>query len=196
MDKHISFKQYRNADLIIWAVVVAATQLLITLAANHWFAFAYVVSPIAVVTCLVMMRWGPWAAIHTVVGSLVFTVASGGQWQHYLIFGLGNLLGTAGLLFFRFLGKERVRNSATLCVAFAISVQALMLLGRAIVAFFLGYSLAECWNLMTADLLSVLFTAVAIWIARRADGLFEDQKHYLIRTQEENNDGPGANSNF
>ena len=39
----------------------------------------------------------------------------------------------------------------------------------------------------TTDSLSLLFTFVIIWIARKLDGVYEDQKHYLLRinTKEE-----------
>ena len=33
----------------------------------------------------------------------------------------------------------------------------------------------------TTDSLSLLFTFVIIWIARKLDGVYEDQKHYLLR---------------
>ena len=31
----------------------------------------------------------------------------------------------------------------------------------------------------------ILFTLVIIWIVRRVEGLFEDQKHYLLRIAQE-----------
>ena len=37
----------------------------------------------------------------------------------------------------------------------------------------------------TTDALSILFTLVILWIARRLDGVYEDQKHYLLRIQKE-----------
>ncbi len=186
MDKRISLQQYRNIDLGIMAVVLLITQVLISLATNVWFKWEmYVVSPVAVITALVMMRWGPWAGIHAVLGGLVYTVMAGGNWQHYLIFGLGNLLSLLALLMLKLFGKERVRTSVTLTLVFAFCVQMCMLLGRALVALVLGYGPAECLAFITTDLLNVLFTMVILWIARRVDGLYEDQKHYLLRIQEE-----------
>ena len=38
---------------------------------------------------------------------------------------------------------------------------------------------------VTADVLTLLFTAVVIWIVRRLDGMFEDQIKYLIRVSRE-----------
>ncbi len=186
MNKQISFAQYRAIDLTIMAILLTVTQALICVASNVWFKWElYVVSPVAVITALVMMRWGPWAAIHAALGGVVFTVASDGSLQHCFIYGIGNLLGLGGLLFFRWFTKERVRTSSFLAVSFALTVQLLMLLGRAVVALVAGHSFWACLGFITTDLLSVLFTGILIWISRRMDGLFEDQKHYLLRIQEE-----------
>ncbi len=188
MDRRISFQQYRNIDLGIMAVLLTITQVLISLSANIWFKWElYIVSPVAIITTLVMMRWGIWAGLHAVLGGIVFTVSSGGQLQHYIIYCIGNLAALLCLLYFKALGKEAIRSSAFWTVVFALSVQLFMLLGRAAVAFILGHSFAECLGFITTDLLSALFTAIIAWIARRVDGLFEDQKHYLLRIQEEKN---------
>lgn len=187
MEKQISFAQYRAIDLTIMAVLLAVSQGLISIAANVWFQWElYIVSPVAVITALVMMRWGSWGGIHAVLGAAVLVFASGGSGQHYVIYGLGNLLGLGGLVFFKLFGKERVRKSGFLAVCFALTVQLLMLAGRALVALAMGHSVWEALGFITTDLLSALFTGVIIWIARRIDGLFEDQKHYLLRIQEEN----------
>ncbi len=185
MEKQLSFQQYRNIDLFLMAVLVTVCQALISISARVWFQMElYIVSPVAIITTLVMMRWGPWAGIHAALGGLVLTITSGGSWQHYLIYCVGNLLSMVCLLYFKTFGKERIRSSAFLAVIFAVSVQFAMLFGRAAMALVLGYRLAECWAFVTTDLLSVFFTAVIAWIARRVDGLFEDQKHYLLRMQE------------
>ena len=38
----------------------------------------------------------------------------------------------------------------------------------------------------------LLFTLVLIWIARRLDGIFEDQKHYLLRVHEQEQEERGG----
>lgn len=186
MNRQISLGQYRAIDLSIMAGILAVSQILISLAASVWFPKElYAISPAAIVVALVLMRWGPWAAIHAVLGGVLHVLLSGGSWQQYIIYGAGNLLGLAALVFFRIYGKERVRAGAFLSVVFGLAVQLLMLLGRAGVSLAMGFSPAASLGFITTDLLSALFTAVGIWIARRADGLFEDQKHYLLRIQEE-----------
>ncbi|MBO6267403.1 MAG: hypothetical protein J6M06_04135, partial [Synergistaceae bacterium] len=57
--------------------------------------------------------------------------------------------------------------------------------GRALIALALGTEIARCAGFVTTDVLSGLFTALVVWIARRLDGIFEDQKHYLLRVNRE-----------
>ena len=89
------------------------------------------------------------------------------------------------LLMFRIFGKERIRKDAFLSIVFALGTQLLMQLGRAGIAALLGHPAEVCIRFITTDFLSCLFTALIIWIIRRVEGLFEDQKHYLLRIQEE-----------
>ena len=189
MKQQISFKQYRTIDLCILAVCLAVSQLLIQFAVSQWFPEQlYVVSPVAVVVALVMMRWSGWAAIHAVLGGILFVVLAGGDLQHVLIYGGGNGLCMLALLMFKIFPKERVRQSGFLSLVFALCVQLLMQLGRAAVAMAMGTAPAICLGFITTDSLSDIFTLFVIWIARRVEGLFEDQKHYLLRIERERQD--------
>ena len=57
--------------------------------------------------------------------------------------------------------------------------------GRALTALALGSGPASVAGFFTTDSLSLLFTFVIIWIARKLDGVYEDQKHYLLRVHAE-----------
>ena len=109
------------------------------------------------------------------------------------------LFALLSLIWFRIFGKERISEDGILTVFFALATQLFMQLGRAVTAFILlraspgsappgtqsfAGALSFCIGFITTDALSGLFTAVILWIARRQDGLFEDQKHYLLRIQE------------
>ena len=184
MKQQISFQQYRTIDLGILAILMAVSQLLIQFAVSEWFpGELYVVSPVAIIVTLVMMRWGVWGLIHAALGGVLFAVLAGGNAEHVLIYGAGNLLSAAALLIFKMYDKERVRQSAFLSLIFALCVQLLMQLGRAGVALAMGNPAAVCIGFITTDSLSDLFTVLVIWVARRVEGLFEDQKHYLLRIQ-------------
>ncbi len=186
MNKQLSFGQYRTIDLTILAVLLGLSQAGIWLAATTVYADQlYVVSPVAAVTAIVMMRWGGWAAIHAALGGVLFAALAGGSWQQFLIYGLGNLAGLAGLLMLKLLGKEKIRQDALLSIAFGVLTQLSMLVGRALVAPVLGFTWEACLGFITTDALSILFTVCIVWVARRVEGLFEDQKHYLLRLEEE-----------
>jgi hypothetical protein len=186
MKRQISFSQYRTIDLCILSVVLVVCQYLTHLAVSFWFPEQlYVVSPVAGMTALVMMRWSIWAAVPAGLGGIMYVWMSGGSLQQMLIYVLGNGASLAALLMFQMFGKERIRKDSFLAVAFAIAVQLLMQLGRAAVAAVFGYSAAACLGFITTDLLSILFTVFIIWTVRRIEGLFEDQKNYLLRIQRE-----------
>lgn len=184
--KQMTLKQYRAMDLGLFAVILAASQLIITLAASRWFSDQlYVVSPVAAIAAIVMMRWGGWAAIHAALGGAAFTFFSGGSCKHLLIYAAGNLLGLAALWMLKRQGKQTVRDSVGQTLIFAALTQLLMLVGRMLAAALTGHDWSECLGFLTTDTLSFVFTLVLIWIARRVDGLFEDQVHYLRRVQKE-----------
>lgn len=186
MNKQISLQQYRNIDLTILLIVQAVSQALIYKASTVWFADQlYIVSPVAAVTALVMMRWGGYAAIHAALGGVLYALIAGGGWQQVLIYGVGNLVSTAALVMVKLLGKERIRKDVMLTILFALCTQILMQLGRSGVAAVLGYPAGVCLGFITTDILSGLFSMVIVWSIRRVDGLFEDQKQYLLRIQRE-----------
>lgn len=188
MKNQISFSQYRTIDLSILMAMLAFSQFLIHLAATAWFPDQlYVVSPVAGITAMVMMRWSGYAGIHALLGGLFFTVLSGGDLEQYVIYGVGNLLALVMLVMFRVFGKERIRKDAFLSVVFALGTQLFMQLGRAGIAALFGHPADVCVRFITTDVLSCLFTVLIIWIIRRIEGLFEDQKLYLLRIQQEQN---------
>lgn len=186
MNRQISFGQYRTIDLTILSVVLAVCQFLTHLASSFWFPEQlYVVSPVAGMTALVMMRWSAWAAIPAGLGGVLFVWMSGGTWQQLLIYAVGNLASLAALVMFRLFGKDRLRKESFLAVTFAIAVQLLMQLGRAAMGFVFGFPTAAIIGFITTDILSILFTVFIVWTVRRIEGLFEDQKSYLLRIQRE-----------
>ena len=186
MNRQISLGQYRTIDLTILMVILAASQSAITVACTRWFPDQlYVVSPVAAVTALVMMRWSGYGAIHAVAGGVLFTALSGGSWEQFVIYGLGNAAALLALGMFRLPGKEKIRGDAFLSMMFALAVQALMWLGRGALALLLGFPAEAALGFITTDILSGLFTLLIIWSVRKVDGLFEDQKSYLLRQEAE-----------
>ena len=184
--KRRSFSQYRSIDLSLMAVILAVLETVIVLAAGTWFPTTlYTVSIVGVVTAMVMIRWGAWAAIHALLGAVVFCTVSGGSPQQYLIYCAGNLFSLLSLLLIRLVGKERISRDPVVAMVFGICTQLFMQLGRAAVAMLLGWPFATAMAFVTTDSLSLLFAMVVIWIARKQDGLLEDQREYIHRINQE-----------
>ena len=186
MRRQISFAQYRAIDLAMLTFLMLFAEVGINIARSTAYAGQLMkASPVGAIVALVMMRWGPWAAIPAVLGGLVYAAFNATVSQTYIIYGAGNLLVLVVLLYFKVFPKEQVRGSVLNSIVYAVAVQLSMLLGRALVGLVLGFPVAVCVSFITADALSVLLTVVAVWIVRRIEGLFEDQKSYLLRIQQE-----------
>lgn len=186
MKHRISVGQYRAIDLSILTGVLIFSELLICLAVSRWFpAQLYVASPAAAVVTLVMMRWDAWAAVPALAGGIVYSLLYGGSAAQVAIYAVGNLAALLLVPVLRRVGKERVRGDAIYSLLLGLGVQLLMQGGRAVVALVLGFGTGAAIGFFTTDTLSILFTLVIVWIIRRVDGLFEDQMHYLLRIQDE-----------
>lgn len=190
MKRRISFRQYRAIDLALFAAMLCVSEWLLVTAATRWFPDQlYTVSLVGALTAIVMLRWGPWAAIHAALGGLVFAIASHGSGKQLLIYAGGNLLSLVMLLPLRRLGGEKIRSDGFLSVCFGLATLLLMQLGRMLLAMAFGAPPRNALGFFTTDTLSLLFTGLILWIARRADGILEDQKHYLLRIHKEEKGG-------
>ena len=185
MGRQRTWKEYRAIDLALLGVALAVFEFIIVRAANWWFpGQPFTVSLAAAITSIVYMRWGVWGAVHAVEAGLVFCFFSGATGAQFLIYCGGNLFSLLAVLLLKVFGKERVRTGH-LSLVFPLLVQLLMQGGRAAVALLLGAGLADAAGFFTTDSLSLLFTFVIVWIARKLDGVYEDQKHYLLRIHAE-----------
>ena len=190
MRRQFTFQQYRSIDLFMFAGMLILSEFLLVTAATRWYPDQlYTVSVTAALTAIVMVRWRAWGAIHAVLGGAVYCWVSHGTPMQFLIYCAGNLAALAALGILRIWGDEKIRSSAFNAVVYGLCVQLLMQLGRAAVALLLGTQPARCVGFITTDVLSGLFTAVILWIVRRLDGILEDQKHYLLRVNREEEKG-------
>lgn len=185
---NLSFKQYRATDLGIMLILLMAADALIAYAARVWFPYeAYVLSPTVAIVCIVMMRWGGFAVVHAVGGGLALCVVSGASARQFAVYCIGNCFALTALVLFKVLGKEKIRSKPFWAVLFTLVAFCAAQIGRWLVGLLLGGSIGDFITFFTTDSLSLLFAVLAVLIARRVDGLFEDQRAYLIRTQSERN---------
>lgn len=187
MKGQMTVRQYRSVDLFLFAAMLLVFESIIIFAATRWFSDApYSVSVTAAVTAIVMIRWGPWAAIHAVLGGLIFCFESGGANWQYAVYCGGNLLAMLILPVVKRPGAwKKVCSDPFKTVCFGLGTVLLMQLGRALLSLVFGLTVGEALGFFTADVISLLFTALILWIVRRLDGILEDQVHYLHRIAKE-----------
>lgn len=193
MKRQMTLAQYRSVDITLFALLLAVFESIITLAATGWFpGQLYTVSLTPALCAIVLMRWGGWAGLHALLGGGVFALVSGGTLRQLAIYALGNLACLLTLPVLRGTGKERIRSDKLLTLLFALGVCLLMQLGRAAAALAMGTEPGLCTGFFTTDALSALFAMVIVSLARRLDGLFEDQKCYLLRCQRQRDKEKGG----
>ena len=178
--------QYRAIDLSLFALMLIIFETVLIRAAAGWFPDEpWTVSVTAAITALVMVRWGPWAVIHAVIGGIVFCTVNRGQAQQFLIYCVGNTASLTVLPLFRKIGWQKLREDFLLKLLCSVLTVLAMQAGRAVPALMLGVSPAGVWRMAAMDSITCLFTAVIVWITSRLDGMLEDQAHYLKRLSHE-----------
>lgn len=183
---NISFKQYRGIDLTIWLVILSVFEYITVMAAARWFPDElYTLSQVVAVLCIVMMRWGGYAVIHAVAGGIVFCLVQGASPEQIAVYCIGNCFALIALAFFKAVGKETVRTKLHFTVLFTVAAFCGAQLGRWLVSLVFGGTAGSIAAFFTADSLSLLYAVVIVLVSRKVDGLFEDQKSYLIRTEAE-----------
>ena len=115
----------------------------------------------------------------------VFSFSSGAAPKQYLIYCGGNLFSLLALLLKKRLGEEAIRTDALKTLLFGLCAAVLMEAGRALLSLLTGAAFSVSLGFFTTDAVTVLFTLVIVWIVRRLDGVWEDQRHYLLRLREE-----------
>ena len=188
MQTRRTVEQYRAIDLSLFALILIVFETVLIRAAAGWFPNEpWTVSLTAAVTAVVMVRWGPWAVTHAVLGGIVFCVVNRGQWTQFLIYGLGNTAALAVWPLVRKLGWKKINEDFLLKLLYSILVVLAMQAGRALVAILLGTAPETALGFITTDVATYIFTAVILWIMSRLDGMLEDQRHYLERINDPKN---------
>lgn len=188
---NLSFNQYRAIDLTIMAVLLALSEAVVTIAAAKWFPYEFFsVSTTLAIVCIVMMRWDGYAVIHAALGGCVFCLVMGGSPQQFAVYCAGNCGALAALLMFKAAGKKKIAEKFWLSALFVFAAFLGLELGRWGVSLILGNvgnggALALLVGFLTTDAVTLLFTVLAVLISRKMDGLFEDQRAYLLRVAEE-----------
>jgi len=187
LQKNLTFKQYKAIDLSLFAIILVVLEGIIVTLSNTLINVNFTVTITYLIISLVIIRWGAWGAIHCVLSGFTFAIASKGDIGQIISFAAGNLFALTSLIYLKLIGKEKVRNSFALSSLFVVVIYLMTAIGRGAMlavikqANFFGLVSAT----LTTDILSLIVTLIITLFIRKQDGLFEDQKAYLIRTQKE-----------
>lgn len=182
----MTFKQYRNVDLLIFSVLSAVFEAIATTATSKWFPGQPMAITITFAMILISMhRWSGYAAVVAVVSGASFCIASSASAEQFLIYCGGNVFALVSLVYFKLLTKTRVKNSFLLTLAFSATAYVAVALGRWLISLPFGTGPAELIGFLSSDILSLLFAVMILWVCKGIDGLVEDQKAYLFRLERE-----------
>ena len=188
----MSFKQYRAIDLVLFIGMYALCEYLAIKAATVWFDEPYSISIMLAMLVIVMMRWDRYCLIHAIVYAFLFVSFHRGSLTQYLVYLIGNLGFMITLIYMRKVTKEKIAASffgslTYLLVAF-LTMEVFRGLASMLIA---GSDVRVITEFILTDMLSLVFAILVIIVVRRVDGLFVDQKKYLLElnSQEEKIDG-------
>ena len=188
----MSFKQYRSIDLILFVIMYGVCEYLAIKAATVWFDEPYCISIMLPMLAIVMMRWDKYSIIHAVVYALLFVFFQSGSITQYFIYLIGNLGFMLLLLYVKKVTKEKIRATFFGSMSYLLVGFLLMEVFRGLASMLLaGKDAGVIFTFIMTDMLSLVFAILVIIIVRRIDGLFIDQKQYLLElnSQEERIDG-------
>ncbi|MBQ1286924.1 MAG: hypothetical protein IIY22_00055 [Erysipelotrichaceae bacterium] len=188
----MSFKQYRNIDLALFIGMYGLCEYLAIKAATVWFDEPYSISIMLPMLSIVMMRWDKYCIIHALVYALLFVYFQSGSISQYFIYLIGNLGFMLLLWYVKKVTKERIRSSFFGSLSYLLAGFVLMEVFRGLASMLIaGKDAGVIFTFIMTDMLSLVFAILVIIIVRRIDGLFVDQKQYLLElnSQEEKIDG-------
>ena len=182
MGRDSGLRRYQSMDLLIWTVLLFVFETIVVKAGTVWFrSQPWTLSLVPALTTIVYMRWGLYGVFYSALGGVAICFASKADTIQYVVYILGNLFSSASLLMVKKMGKEKIRSSVFFSLLYATVVFLLMAVGRGVVSLILVKGFGALIDFLTTDILSWVFALVIVWIARRLDGVFEDQISYLVR---------------
>lgn len=188
--KLISIKQYRLGDLFVFTLIAAIAEL-VCYYSRFWFPGAayYTLNLMLPVITLVMVRWGWPGIILAVAEGALGCAIRGSGWESYIIFMVSNAAIAIELLVLKLIGAERLQKRWYWAFLVVLSGWVAVNFTRTcIYAAFYGdflVSLATWFGLFEGGLLALVMGELIILICRRLDGMFENQKRYLLRLKKE-----------
>ena len=193
----ISFTRYKATDLAVFTLITVLFESLCAFAITKWFpGELYTVSVTFAVVAVVMMRWKYFAAVQAVAGGLALVLVhraadNGFPAENFAVYTIGNLFALTAIILLKTLGDDRVRKQWYFTVLYVITIYLSIEIGRSLVSLVVGKGFI-LGSFLLADSVSLVFMTVAVFVTRALDGMFEDQKKYLLRTYEKRREEENA----
>lgn len=186
----ISIKQYRLGDLFMFTVIAVIAEL-VCYYSQIWFSGAafFTLNLMLPVITLVIVRWGWQGIVLAVAEGALYCAIRGSSWQAYIIYMVSNAAIAIELLVVWLIGAERLKKRWYWAFLVVLSGWVTVNFTRTCIytAFYgsfvtmLGYSFGQA----DGGLLALVMGELIILVCRRLDGLFENQKKYLLRLEKE-----------
>ena len=197
----ISFGRYRATDLLLFAIILTAFDLISFFAFNEWFATdssRYIFSIAIPVALIVMVRWNWYGMFYAVFDGLLYCIlmlATGRMegldtLQIFLVYGIGNAFVGLAYLMVKFMGCRRIAAKWYFTALYMVCGWVAVYLGRSAISICFGVSASGAFLsfLSATDLLSLGIGIVSLLVMRKLDGMMERQKDYLLRLDKERRD--------
>lgn len=161
------------------------------MAFNYWFPdMTFTISLMYAISLIVLVRWNWFGAIFPVLDGILYCVFYGATVQMYVIYAVGNAFLLLSWFIFKAIPKNKLFSTWYLTLIYPLAATALVFLGRSTVAACFGFGFVDTLRENLWDLLSGAFAAMVLLVARKVDGMLEDQKQYLLRLEEEKKGHP------
>ena len=184
----ISLRQYLLTDLFLFAVILAVFELVLHFAFKAYRG-PFVFSPMLSITLLVMMRWGWPSVFYAVLDGLLFCLlnfkSAGFANLNFAVYMIGNAAVMILLLMTKFMGRKKIAGKWYFSLLFVVAGWLAVAVGRSLVSVCFGENLFATLLSQLSDLMTLAITVLIILVMRRLDGMFEYQKSYLKRLDDE-----------
>lgn len=185
---HLTFGQYRLADIMMFLLIMGVCEAVNVLAIRKWFpGMMFTVSVMLPVSLIVLVRWNWFAAFFPLFDGVLYCWMNGAGAATYLIYGVGNSFILLSWFLFKLYSKEKWISRWLTTLALTLISFVLLLAGRTVLGLCVSIPFTDIFmQTLISESVNLLFAVVVLLIARKADGLLEDQKKYLLRVAKDN----------
>ncbi len=178
--------KYRAIDLLILTVIMIVLETVCVMGISR-FDSIFVISVTTIVSLIIMMRWSAWGLIPSVLGGGYFAyfinAILGGvtfAYPEVIIYAVGSLGLSVLLIYFKFVGKDRITQGGWFLVLYALIGFLAVCLTRSVVAVCFGKNfILYLKNQLIAETLNFVFAIIILFITNKQENILRDQKDYL-----------------